>query len=1077
MKTDINRSFAMVRVLIISVVLALGGIIRAEEVTQGFDQFNSLSDLSNDGWDYTGSAYSLERETYRSKSRSIVAPSSNSTSYLITPMLQGSFNFWLRNYTKNYQAKVTAFACTFNDGNLSLGSQIGTQTLSKTSSGTPAWTKVEFSSSSATRVALLIEYAYFDDFTYTPGVAAEGPELTVNGFEDGSSYNFGGIPVDEATSQVFVMTNTGSQVLAVSNITVSGGFVLSDMTFPIEIAAGGSESFTVSTPAEDAQGDLVITSNGSDSPYIIHLASRFKTPAPVMTVDKTAISFGRVTDQVSDTFTVSNEGNAPLEVSISCDNTDFSVSPASLTIAAGESSQVTVSFRYDASSYGIHNGVITLRPNEGEVATVQVSAKVTDPDMWTEYFDSNLIPEGWEAGSYWSFVNGVAEAKYNYSVRDSYLTTPALIATSGDELKFDYRATLNNVTVKIQYSKDGAAFVDYPSSIKCDKMADFATFTISGLQEGQYRFRFANDDYELDNFEGLRLNMNAPEMVLSPLEDAVFGKVTSKPDPKTYTVTNKGTGLLNVNIASSTRDFTVEPASLTDIAKGESKTFTVTFNYDVYLPGEKSAVITVTPTYNASDAKTFNASANAKDPTIWEEDFEEGCLPEYWSTTGWNVTNKDIYKGNGTYMAYAGSDGNVTITTPRLRAMEDEELTFEIGGGTDTLDKLTVEYSHDLNNWTELESSPFTESGYKTFVAPETGFYYLRFKGRYASLDNFYGFRLAPKRHDLSVTSQSIPATGNQYAEYKATLTVKEIAGKEETAVARLMIGGQMMAETEPEVIPVSGTHTFELSFIPEEAMSDVEAQIIVTYSDEKTYSETVTLTIEPALVLSENEEAQLQEGFVPVILFDYNAEPGWNVITTPFKLTDSILSDIFGPDYLVFEFKSHADGFMDFRETSQYVAGYPYVVLAYDVESAAERVVVKDVRIEKTSGQYDEFGGIRFHGNMVPMTTSDLSGHYLISNPGNATYRTDEPSVETPRLVETDKELAAYRGYVELGSGVADLPMLRFYRQDGTITGIGVIGQDVTYPEGIYNLNGLKVDAPDTPGIYIINGQKYIVR
>lgn len=1067
-----------------AVLLAAAGLFvtnaSAETKTEGFDTFKGY-DLSTlpEGWDYKATSYffQAENDIFHNKKPSIYVGSSNTANYLITPMLEGEFSFYLRNSGKDKQASVKAFACTFDGTDLVISKELGSQTLQKVSSGTQPWVEVKFSSASPTRVALLLSTACFDDFKYTPATMASGPVLKVQDYVSGSTFDFGGVPVSEGTQHTFVMLNTGSETLNVSSVKVTGGYTIVEGNEPVSIEAGSSSEIILATPAANASGQLEIESDAPDTPYVINLTSLYKVPAPEMTVSATSVSFGRATGNVSESLTIGNEGDADLNVTVSCDNPRFKVEPASLTVTPGSSSTLTVTFQFDETAIGSHSGVVTLTPNAGEEISVNVSAYILDPDTWTEYFEAGVLPDGWEAGELWSFVNGEAKAEYKYN-QTSYLVTPPLTVTAGDELNFNYRATGSFVTIKIQASKNNGEFKDLATIDGLNKMSEFRTYTIKDLDEGTYRFRFANDDYVLDNFEGLRLNMNAPEMVLSPLEDAVFGKVLQRPEPKTYTVTNKGTGLLNVKIESSTADFTVEPSTLTDIAKGESETFTVTFNYNLNDLGDKSALISVTPTYDETASITFEASATSKDPLVWEEDFEEGKLPEYWSTTGWKITNSG-YGNNGTYMAYAGNDDNVTITTPRLLAIADEELTFEIGGGTDTTDKLTVEYSHDLNNWTELESSPFTEKGYKTFVAPKTGFYYLRFKGKYASLDNFYGFMLAPKTHNLSVTGQNIPDSGNQYAEYEASLTVMEMNGSEETATARLIIDGNTVAESEPVVINANSSYTFDLSFTPEEPLNGVTAEIVVSYSGEETYSEPVSITIDPAMVLSEDEESSLQEGRVPVLVFDYKAETGWNIITTPFALTRQILNEIFGPRHTVFEFYSHDNGEMIFKEANIFAAGYPYVVLAYDAEEAMDKVILQDILIERTTGQSDMRNGVSFHGNLSPMTNEELNEFHIMSNPGNNTVRINDPSEENPKLVKCGSEdtLRAYRGYVELPSSAETIPILRFFRNDGTETGITDITIDKDQNGVIYNLNGFKVVKPSAPGIYIINGQKVIIK
>ena len=89
----------------------------------------------------------------------------------------------------------------------------------------------------------------------------------------------------------------------------------------------------------------------------------------------------------------------------------------------------------------------------------------------------------------------------------SYLTTaPLTVSGTTDELTFDYQATGKYVSIKIQQSKDGGNFTDL-HTISGLNNGDAGSYTITGLEAGSYQFRFANDDYNLDNFEGFALNL------------------------------------------------------------------------------------------------------------------------------------------------------------------------------------------------------------------------------------------------------------------------------------------------------------------------------------------------------------------------------------------------------------------------------------------------------------------------------------------------------------------------------------------------------------------------------------------
>lgn len=66
-------------------------------------------------------------------------------------------------------------------------------------------------------------------------------------------------------------------------------------------------------------------------------------------------------------------------------------------------------------------------------------------------------------------------------------------------------------------------------------------------------------------------------------------------------------------------------------------------------------------------------------------------------------------------------------------------MTFYVGGA-DSTDPLTIQYSNNYITWTDFGTF---EEGTITFTAPADGYYYLKFSGKYSSVDNFSGFKLA----------------------------------------------------------------------------------------------------------------------------------------------------------------------------------------------------------------------------------------------------------------------------------------------------------------------------------------------
>ena len=829
--------------------LFMGQAAVADTVTEGFDTSTGNSNVTlPEGWDSEGSLYyfSANKDVFKSAKPSIMVEEENKTTYLITPMLQGEFTLWLRNRTKNYRASVEAYVCTYERGVLTLGNQIGSQTLNKTSTTTPNWEKVTFTSPTITRVALLISQACFDDFTYTPAVAVAGPSLWVENFGNGKEYDFGTVP--SGTEYTFNLINQGTKNLIITKLSVSEGFEIVKGQDLKTIEAGGTAEVTVATKAESAEGALTIeTNDAGNSPYIIKLKSTYKVPAPVMEVSPLSLDFGKVKEDTTKEIVIKNSGDGTLTVNAKSNNAAFELSSSTFSVEPESEMILQVTFKYEKAEAGANTATVTLVPNAGETMTV------------------------------------VAEA-----------------------------------------------IVD--------------------------------------------------------------------------------------------------------------------------------------------------------DPNIWEEDFEEGKIPQGWSTTGWTVEKAESYYGNGTYMAYAGTSNNgYTLTTPRLYAREGQELKFEVGKTTDKIDPLTVEYSHDLETWVEIDGSPITSSGETTFKAPTTGFYYLRFKGRYGRVDNFFGFKLAMKDHDLSIAKQNIPTTGHQYVEYVATVSVKEMMGNDERATATLYLNGESVAETSDE-IGANETKPLTLSFVPKEGFEKAEVYIRVTYAEiESIKSEKVNVTITEAPVWDENEEADIDEGTIPVVVFNYTPVKGWNTISVPFALKDEYLVSIFGETYCVFELKDYKDGIIRFQEAimneGKYAAGYPYVVYVKEISTEnpdiepvdteedvlSGQIILENVKIEQPTPQHDERNGVTFSAEYSRREVGEEETIYVL-----------DP--ETQKLVKAET-LVGYRGYFTLSPTITTVPEVRFYDGAGQETGVGSVIMEMIQAEGIYNLKGVRVSEPLAPGIYIMNGKKVLVK
>lgn len=378
-------------------------------------------------------------------------------------------------------------------------------------------------------------YAEIDEIwglTYAPvlSVTTGDPAVSVT---SPAAYDFEECTADATVTYNFA--NAGAGTINITNVAITGEGAASYSTnwttsvttpFALEI----TRKYDATKAATTQSATVTVTTSEGD--FIINVSGKDKAAnTPELAVSTNAIDFGKTTTDVVTTVDVTNNGTGSMTVNIFSNSDDFTVSPATLTaIGAGETKSFDVTFKH-GEPYGVKNGQIVVMPTYDSSAAVNinVTGKAKDPNVWSEDFSGNTLPTGWEAGADWTIADGVAKGAYAYS-STTYLTTPTLVVSATtDELTFDYAATANYVSIKIQMSKNGAAFTDFQTIPNLNK-GDAGTATLTGFEPGNYQFRFKNNDYNLDNFEGFKLNL--PDHMASI-------SAYSIPESSSYSVTMK----------------------------------------------------------------------------------------------------------------------------------------------------------------------------------------------------------------------------------------------------------------------------------------------------------------------------------------------------------------------------------------------------------------------------------------------------------------------------------------------------------------------------------------------------------
>ena len=189
-------------------------------------------------------------------------------------------------------------------------------------------------------------------------------------------YSFGSQVLNTTSSpQIFTLANAGTASLAISSVAIIGDFAQTN-TCGTTLAANSRCSLSVSftpTATGSRTGALIVTDNATGSPHQISLSGTgTNPPAPVVGLSITSLGFGSQvlnTTSVSQTVTLSNTGNASLNISSVVITGDFAqTNTCGATVAANSSCNLNVTFT--PTAIGSRNGTLTITDSAAGSPTV-----------------------------------------------------------------------------------------------------------------------------------------------------------------------------------------------------------------------------------------------------------------------------------------------------------------------------------------------------------------------------------------------------------------------------------------------------------------------------------------------------------------------------------------------------------------------------------------------------------------------------------------------------------------------------------------------------------------------------------
>jgi hypothetical protein len=197
-----------------------------------------------------------------------------------------------------------------------------------------------------------------------------------------ASISFGNDVVGSNSTQLLIITNTGTATLTISQVNETGSaFSASGYTLPLSVNAGQQTTITVGflpTSVGAAAGNISIVSNAPTSPTSVSLSGTGIAATLTLGISPPSLSFGNVTTNTSSTpqnVTIGNTGNANVTISqITLTGSAYGMTGGSAPVTLSPSQNLILTIRFNPTVAGSVNGSISMVSNaSGSPTTVSLS--------------------------------------------------------------------------------------------------------------------------------------------------------------------------------------------------------------------------------------------------------------------------------------------------------------------------------------------------------------------------------------------------------------------------------------------------------------------------------------------------------------------------------------------------------------------------------------------------------------------------------------------------------------------------------------------------------------------------------
>jgi hypothetical protein len=306
-----------------------------------------------------------------------------------------------------------------------------------------------------------------------------------------------------SAAQTVTISNAGGTALTVSSIANSNtaDFVLTAPVTPLTINGGASQTFTLAFSPSTSGGKSATISISSTAGSEVVSASGTGVAVvtqPVLSVSPSSLTFSNITISTTSTktFTISNTGNAPLNIAniALTGSSAFSFSPASFTsIAAG--SNVTLNVAYSPTVAGADPGATISITSDGGNAVVNLSGNAVQQSAGDVALVKLKLPKTIRAKVGRKYETGIeAEATTTLSETRATITLAAVYPASLNVIITPTSRTENLSAVgrrpkkfefegEIVCNEQGTWPVTWTATINSEKNSDPANDVLTGITQ------------------------------------------------------------------------------------------------------------------------------------------------------------------------------------------------------------------------------------------------------------------------------------------------------------------------------------------------------------------------------------------------------------------------------------------------------------------------------------------------------------------------------------------------------------------------------------------------------------------